>query len=194
MCSTMLAVLREVRFHELLLRIDRNLAEQVRQGRCRLCGAALHAGHFDRKPRGGLPQLSDEHRERFSWCCARDGCRSRAMPPSMRFLGHKVYLGAVVVLVSALRCGATPVRMVRLAGLLGVSRRTVNRWRQWWTEVFVQTRCWVSGSGLFAVPVPTAQLPLSLLERFVGPPETALLALLRFVLPVTDGEVAVRVM
>lgn len=194
MYSTMLAVLREVRFHELLLRIDRNLAEQVRLGRCCLCGAALHAGHFDRKPRGGLPQLSDEHCERFSWCCARDGCRSRAMPPSMRFLGRKVYLGAVVVLVSALRGGATPVRMAQLTELLGVSRRTVDRWRRWWTEVFPQTRCWAAGSGLFAIPVPTGQLPLSLLERFAGPLETALQALLRFVLPVTGGDTTVRAM
>ena len=190
----MLAVLREVRFHELLLRIDRTLAEQVRLGRCRLCGAALHAGHYDRKPRGGLPPLSDEHRERFNWCCARDGCRSRAMPPSMRFLGRKVYLGAVVVLVSALRCGATPVRMARLTELLGVSRWTVERWRRWWSEVFPQTRCWGAGSGLFAIPVSTARLPASLLERFAGPPETALLALLRFMLPVTGAAAAVRVM
>ncbi|MGH8322198.1 MAG: hypothetical protein ACRETD_00130 [Steroidobacteraceae bacterium] len=116
------------------------------------------------------------------------------MPPSMRFLGRKVYWGAVVVLVSALRSGATPVRMARMTELLGVSRRTVDRWRRWWTEVFPHTRCWAAGSGLFAIPVPPGRLPLSLLERFAGPIETALQALLRFVLPVTGGDTAVRAM
>jgi len=31
---------------------------------------------------------------RFSFCCARDGCRTRKTPPSFRFLGRKVYLAA----------------------------------------------------------------------------------------------------
>jgi len=34
------------------------------------------------------------------FCCAVDGCRSRATPPSLRFLGRKVYLAAIVVLVA----------------------------------------------------------------------------------------------
>jgi len=31
----------------------------------------------------------------LSFCCDRDGCRKRVTPPSVRFLGRKVYLGAV---------------------------------------------------------------------------------------------------
>jgi hypothetical protein len=42
--------------------------------------------------------------------------------------------------------------------------------------------------------VPAGQLPLSLLERFAGPPETALQALLRFVLPITGGDKLVLAM
>ena len=45
---------------------------------------------------------------RLSFCCDRDGCRKRATPPSVRFLGRKVYLGAVVVLVAAMRQGPRP--------------------------------------------------------------------------------------
>ena len=51
-----------------------------------------------------------------------------------------------------------------------------------------------AGSGLFAIPVASEQLPLSLLERFAGAPAAALQALLRFVLPVTGGDTAVRAM
>jgi hypothetical protein len=35
-------------------------------------------------------QLGPEHNRRYSFCCAVDGCRSRATPPSLRFLGPKV--------------------------------------------------------------------------------------------------------
>ncbi|NLS97786.1 MAG: hypothetical protein GXX96_37065 [Planctomycetaceae bacterium] len=38
----------------------------------------------------------------------RDGCRKRTTPLSVRFLGRKVYLGAVVVLVAAMRQGPSP--------------------------------------------------------------------------------------
>ncbi len=37
-------------------------------------------------------------------------CRKRVTPPSVRFLGRKVYLHAVIILVAALRQGATPRR------------------------------------------------------------------------------------
>ncbi len=188
------ALLGEKRFFGLLLRLDEDLAAQARAVGCRVCGQAVHAGNFRRKARGVPPGLEQDYQWRLSFCCARRECRKRLTPSSVRFLGRKVYLGAVVVLVSALCGGATPVRMARLTELLGVSRRTVDRWRRWWTEVFPQSRCWAAGSALFAIPVASEQLPLSLLERFAGAPATALQALLRFVLPVTGGDTAVRAM
>ena len=187
-------LLGEKRFFGLLLRVDEDLAAQARAAGCRVCGQAVHAGNFRRKARGVPPGLREDYERRLSFCCARRECRKRLTPSSVRFLGRKVYLGAVVVLVSALRCGATPSRMARIAELFGVSRRTVNRWRQWWMEIFPQTRCWAAGSALFATPVPTGQLPQSLLERFAGEPARRLQALLRFVLPVTGGDNAVRAM
>ena len=36
-------------------------------------------------------------------------------PPSVRFLGRKVYLGAVVILISAMRQGPTPRRFLELS-------------------------------------------------------------------------------
>ena len=187
MYSTMLTLLQEVRFHELLLKFDWDLAEQVRAQRCVTCDAALHAGHYARKPRGGLPQLGDEHRERFSWCCSREGCRDRATPSSLRFFGPKVYLGAVVVLISAMRCGANRTRMRQLQEWAGMSRRTVERWRQWWRHVFAQSPFWRAAADRFRSPVVTADLPASLLEQFTGSAEAALLSLLRFLAPITTG-------
>ena len=56
------------------------------------------------------------------------------MPPSVRFLGRKVYLGAVVILISAMRQGPTPHRVHELARLFGVDRATVARWQAFWLE------------------------------------------------------------
>ena len=97
MYSTTLAVLNDIRFYGLLLKFDQNLAAKVRDGRCPACGAALHSAPYLRKPHGGPPGLGEEHRKRLSLCCAADGCRQRATPPSLRFLGPKVYWGAWVI-------------------------------------------------------------------------------------------------
>ena len=64
----------------------------------------LHRSDYPRKPRGG-PALPAEQERRFSLCCA--VCRRRTTPPSVRFLGPKVYYGAVVILAACLAEGVT---------------------------------------------------------------------------------------
>ncbi len=73
---------------------------------------------------------------RFSLCCAREGCRRRHTPPSVRFMGRRVYAGLVVVLVSAMIHGLKPERVQLLREALGIDRRTLERWRQWWLGLF----------------------------------------------------------
>ena len=90
----------------------------------------MHSARYRRKPRGGPRGLSTQYDQRLSFCCAAEGCRKRTTPPSVRFLGRKVYLGAVVVLVSALRQGPSPTRVGVLHDLFGVGERTLRRWRQ----------------------------------------------------------------
>ena len=177
----------DARFHALLLRVDQDVAVAAREEGCPRCGGALHAAPYERKPRGGPPGLGEEHDRRFSFCCAEDGCRKRHTPPSLRFLGRKVYLGAVVVLVSAMRHGATPARMRKLRERVGVSRRTVERWRRWWREAFTESAFWRAATPAFMPPVETGRLPASLLERFAGDGEGRLVALLRFLGPITGG-------
>ena len=84
------AVLADAKFYEQLLVFDRDLAVSTRTARCRLCGGALHSRSYARKPRGGPAGLGREHAKRFSFSCAVDGCRKRATPPSLRFLGRHV--------------------------------------------------------------------------------------------------------
>jgi hypothetical protein len=170
----------------LLLRIDEDLYAQAQARGCPYCGAALHAAHYPRKPRGGPARLPESYDRRLSLCCSRDGCRRRTTPPSVRFLGRRVYLAAMLVLVSAMQHGPGRVRMAKLRELFGVSRWTVCRWRHWWREVFDQTRFWQEHRGRLREPPARSALPLSLLERFVGAElRERLVALLRFLSPLT---------
>lgn len=116
----------EASFYDFLERIDMDLAEAMRQEGCG-CAGVLHRASYPRKPRGGPRDLGSGYDRRLSFCCARRDCRRRQTPPSVRFLGRKVYLGAVVVLVSAMRHGTTPARVARIEELVGVSRRTLAR-------------------------------------------------------------------
>lgn len=149
----------------------------------------LHSAQYPRKPRGGPTKLPG-YEWRHSFCCAVEGCRKRTTPPSVRFLGRKVYLGVVVVLASALRHGATPARLARLRAELGVCRRTLERWRVWWREVFVATQCWRAAKGRFATPVDEATLPLALLERYGGDPVERLVHALELLAPITTTSAA----
>lgn len=172
-------------FSDALIHFDEDQAAQTKQERCP-CGGALHVANYLRKPRGGPPGLDRSFRIRFSFCCEMDGCRCRATPASIRFLGRRVYFGAVVVLVSAMRHGVTKLRAAALHRLLGVSERTLRRWRAWWLKAFTTTPFWRSQLSLFMPPVEPLDLPRSLIERFrdaIGGLDLA--AALRFLSPLT---------
>lgn len=85
---------RDATFWSFLFSVDRDLAESARREGCR-CGGRLHGANYPRKPRG-VDDLPEAYAHRLSFCCDRDGCRKPATPPSVRFLGRKWYLGAVV--------------------------------------------------------------------------------------------------
>jgi len=181
------SLLCDARFHNLLLAFDRDLAAAAREAGCGLCGGALHSAGYWRKPRGRACLVGPEHDRRFSFCCAVDGCRRRSTPPSLRFLGRKVYLATIVVLVSMMRHGVTPSRIRRLAAAVGVDRRTVARWRVWWREVFTASRFWQAARSSFMPPVDEAGLPATLIARFGGQGGEPLTALLRFISPLATG-------
>jgi hypothetical protein len=172
-------------FWSFLLAIDRDLAERARQKNCS-CGGRLHRADYPRKPRGGK-DLSEEYGYRLSFCCDRDGCRKRVTPASVRFLGPKVYLGAVVVLIAAMQQGPSPKRVAELSELIGADRRTIARWRVFWTEHFPQTSFWKVARGAFRVAVEAGRLPLALVEAFLQPEDSgrSLGRLLSFLSPIT---------
>ena len=165
-----LFVLQDSRLYTFLMEVDRDLASQAQRSRCRFCGGALHSACYLRKPRG-VPADVDPgpaYPVRFSFCCSAEGCRRRHTPPSVRFLGPKVYLGVMVVLLTAMRQGPTPRSLGKLGGIFGVDRRTLGRWRVWWQSVFAESEFWRRMRARFLPPVSPADLPASLVERFCG--------------------------
>ena len=187
-------LLSDGRFHRILWELDEQSAQDVKAQGCRRsdCHGALHSARYPRKPRG-MPGNGCEC-WRLSFCCAKEGCRGRTTPPSLRFLGPKVYLAGVVTVITAMRCGVTPARMGRLKELVGVSRQTVLRWQRWWQEVLPETAFWNGSRGALRSAVQLCELPLSLLEQFAGGVERQLLALLRFLAPLTGGRRSAQVM
>jgi hypothetical protein len=181
------SVLTDVRLFELLLRVDQDLACTTQAEGCRRCGGRLDRADYARKPRGVPPELGAEHAVRRSFCCAAEGCRRRTMPPSARFLGRRVYVGAAMVGITALRPGARRAEAGALRAWLGVSARTLARWRRWWREVFAASAFWRTARGRLRTPVPAGALPGALLRRFSGDLQAQLIAGLRFLAPITTA-------
>jgi hypothetical protein len=177
---------RTARFWSFLLAVDQDLAEETRKKACP-CGGRLHSANYLRKPRGTLVQLPEEQRLRLSFCCDRDGCRKRVTPPSVRFLGRKVYLAAIMILISAMRQGPAPRRVCELSRRFKVDRRTIARWQVFWRERFPQTPFWkVAGARLVPV-VEILSLPFSLIDAFLSHHRICRgwTLLLRFLAPIT---------
>jgi hypothetical protein len=159
---------RGARFWSFLLAIDEDLAETARKKGCP-CGGRLHRANYLRKPRGTPVQLPEPERIRHSFCCDRDGCRQRVTPPSVRFLGRKVYLAAVIILISALRQGPSPRRLRELSARFGADERTIARWQVFWRDLFPQTPFWKVARARLEPLVTIVSLPYSLVDAFLHP-------------------------
>jgi hypothetical protein len=177
---------RTARFWSFLLAVDQDLAEEIRKEPCS-CGGHLHAANYPRKPRGTPAQLPAQECLRLSFCCDRDGCRKRRTPPSVRFLGPKVYLGAIVILISAMRQGPSPRRVRELSTRFGADRRTIVRWQVFWRERFPQTPFWKTGRARLVPVVEIISLPYSLVDAFLSRHRICRgwALLLRFLSPIT---------
>ena len=176
------ALLQTPRFFEHLKRIDHELAKQARAEGCLYCGGELHVADYPRKPRGCPAEIREDYGKRLSFCCNR--CRKRRTSLSVRFLGRRVYLGLLVVLVSARHAGQIPAA-ARFGEELGVPVRTLERWRRWWQTDFVVTPLWQAQNARFMPPVEAERLPGGLLDRFAGEIHEALMRLLYFLAPLS---------
>ena len=136
-------IMEDPTFLFVLYRLDLGMAEDVKASDCPLCGSPLDWANFTRKERGLPPDLPPEYRRgiRFALCCRHEACRKRCLPPSVRFLGRRVYFGFVITLASAMDQGLTKAREAALARL-NISRQTLHRWKTWWQTTFPKTPTW----------------------------------------------------
>jgi hypothetical protein len=175
-----------IEFFEGLTAIDAAIVERAAAEKCRDCGGPLHRGDYARKPRGGLvAPWAESVVRRFSLCCGRDGCRHRATPPSVRFLGRRVYVGAVVILASMMGLAAASARAA--ARTSGVPARTTRRWHRWWRGPFTTTAPFVELSARLVPSVARSALPASILDRLEGGPATRIARLLVWLAPLTTA-------
>jgi hypothetical protein len=147
----------DINFFHLLDAEDARVAAAVKATGCPHCGGRLDRADYPRKPRGGEMGAGGEAFERRrSLCCSRGGCRRRKTPPSLVFLGRRVYL-AMTVVMSAWRAATTTRR--------SPPARTVRRWRAWFAELR-DTDWWVEAGGrLWPAVEPTEVLPAAIIER-----------------------------
>jgi hypothetical protein len=172
---------------ELLEQHDAAITGRVQAAGCPVCEGRLHRGDYYRKPRGGLiAREGEDFVRRFSLCCAEDGCRKRATPPSLRFLGRRVYLGAVVILASVVAQALGVTGAIRKA--TGVPARTTRRWLGWWRGPFLNTAVFVAIRARL-VGVDVGQVPRSILERVPGSVAEQVSTMLELVAPITTDSV-----
>ena len=170
-------------FFEGLRAIDAEVTARLAAEGCRFCRGPLHRGDYDRKPRGGVLGVAGESfGRRFSLCCGRDGCRRRAMPPSVRFLGRRVYLGAVVILATVVALAAATAASARRA--TGVAARTTRRWIRWWRGPFADSPVFVELAAR-VLGLERDRLPSSILEAIVAAPTARVIRLLAWLAPLT---------
>jgi hypothetical protein len=175
-------------FFEKLTAIDEAIVKSVAAQRCEQCGGPLHRGDYPRKPRGGLADAAlAAFTRRFSLCCGREGCRRRATPPSVRFLGRRVYLGAIIIAASIIAIAAATAGAIRRA--TGIAPRTTRRWLRWWRESFPATSVFVVIASRF-IEVSRRRLPSSILERLTGTTDVRVSILLGWLAPLTTASVA----
>ena len=125
---------------------------------------------YPRKPRGCPAAVFEAYSWRFSFTCGR--CEKRATSASVRFLGRRVYVAVMLMLVSPPQ-GLTA---CQLSDQLGVPLRTLLRWRRWWRDDFQCTAFWQAERSQYMPPPERTQLPQSLLERFEADSPTDQLA------------------
>ncbi len=174
-------LIKSSQLFDILFSIDEDLAQKCRVNRCQWCEGVLHSAKYYRTLRGLLITLSEDQQVRFSLCCANKSCRKRHTPPSIRFLGRKVYSTLTILLLSALRNGISSKVAELFRKTLNVDRRTMKRWQSWWQETFPNTPLWKSRRGFLQNPPESGNFPLSLIHCFEGSNNKQLLTTLIFI-------------
>ncbi len=177
-------------FYALLGAIDQEFTNKAKQEGCPHCGGKLNTANYSRSPLGVPAQFRSMFDKRYSLCC--DTCRRRVTPPSVRFFGRRWFPAPLLLLISILTKGASGRRCKQIKRHFGivVSQSTWRRWRRWWSEAFPSTLFWQQSRGLLILTLQAAysHYPRVLLDMFQGKFIEKMCLLLRFLAPLTAGD------
>lgn len=178
-------LLQSTKLFDLLHRIDIDLAAQQQQAGCPFCKGVLHYSNYQRKPRGGLT-LPEQYSTRLSLCCSQENCRRRTLPKSTLFMDRKVYFRVVIMIITTLSQNKQQeYSKNRLSKMIGANRKTINRWLNYFRELFPESRTWKAVQG-FISPIVTARtLPGSLLEYYCDNADSPMQAIINCLILLT---------
>lgn len=180
-----------LKFHEVLLEADVAAMAQVRSAGCLFgCGGRLHVANYPRKGRGldDAAERAGRYDRRLSLCCSREGCRRRATPPSVRFLGRRIFV-AVLVIAASVTAAAT--RAAIPPASLPPSRQTRGRWQAFWREQLARSAMYIEMIGARVAPaIDPSEMPEALVERCAGDAYERFELVLRLLAPWTTISVS----
>lgn len=162
-------------FFQSLYDLDKKAFQEMKAIPCSKCGGKLDTANIPRKLRGKPEGMTI----RFGLCCRKEGCRERIWPPSLRFLGRKVYSAWTIMLA------------IDFHQFLGLSppipRRTLVRWRNFWRDQLAENSPFIRRArahGTLPIPQP-GESPKGILEAFGFPNFKSWMPALKFFTRVT---------
>lgn len=174
--------------HQLLVKIDNDLADKALNEGCLYCGGKLHQSDYPRSPRGLSTADTDYYQFRHSACCG--ACRKRHTPQSVRFFGRRWYVAPVFILINALNDGWSYRRRTQVIqrhfGVM-MSKRTWRRWWRWWRTCFNVTSFWKQAKGVIHLDHLAGPFPREFLKMYSMPWTERFLSVLQFLAPLTAG-------
>jgi hypothetical protein len=147
----------------------------------------MNWANYPRKPRGVPPEAAKYFEKRFGHCCSTAECRKRRTPPSVRFLGRRVYVAIFIIIIFSVASHELYQKLIITTAANSFSKWTLDRWVIWWDCVIPISRVWKKISGQLNSNVDNQFLPLFLIEQFLasneGITDKAMLSLLEFLSP-----------
>lgn len=148
-----------VSFWEALFFLDVKISDEfMKTACCERCGCRFFsASDYVRKPRGFPEEINASiidkcFGSRFSFRCG--GCRKRITPPSVRFLGRKIYIAPAIIWASRLieqgnvASGiATALDQIRNELQDFLPAKTARRWMNWWRGAVWSSPFWRAWQG-----------------------------------------------
>jgi len=71
---------------------------------------------------------------------------------------------------------------------ISVSESTWKRWRRWWREIFVKTSFWKQARSFILIPQEVTNITPQILTAFPGNIDTRIILALKFMAPITAGD------